>query len=371
MSFDKTTARRRFVFELTMLTDDDQALITALQVAPRASWADVGEALGVSGVTAARRWRRISSDGTAWVTAAPGMARRAEQCLAYVEIDCAPAKRTEVAARLAQDELVVTVEITTGSADILLTIAAADLTRLSHYLLDHLGSMENVLRTRVRISTKIYGEGSGWRLAELDDSALRVLERSQPDAVIRAETSETAEPVEMTADLRRIASLLTVDGRASYADLAAATGLSPTTVRRHVSTLLTTGIMRPRTDMAAELSGFPVQVYLWADAPVDGLPETARTLTGLRQVRLCATVSSAPSLVVSAWLRTVEEVHRFELTIVRRLPQVRTVDRLIVLRTVKRMGRLVDTQGRAVGVVPVNIWDDCREHHVPAAPALA
>ena len=32
--------------------------------------------------------------------------------------------------------------------------------------------------------------------------------------------------------------------------------------------------------------------------------------------------------------------------------------RLIVLRVVKRMGRLIDATGRSTGVVPINIWDD-------------
>jgi DNA-binding Lrp family transcriptional regulator len=339
-----------------VLSDDDRALIASLQVAPRASWTDIGQALGISGVTAARRWRRLTSDGTVWVTAAPGMVRSAQQCLAYVEIDCPPARRTEVAAQLAQRECVVTVEITTGTADILATVAAADLTTLSHYLLDDLGRMDDVLRTRVRIATKIYSEGSSWRLFELPPAALRILQRTRPDAELAGGLD--GESVAMNADERRIARLLTVNGRASYAELAAATGLSPTTVRRHVGRLLGARIMLPRTDMAAELSGTPVQVYLWADAPVDQLPASARALTQLRQVRLCATVSSASSMVLSAWLHTVEEVHRLELTIARKLPQLRIVDRLIVLRTVKRIGRLLDPQGRAVGVVPIAIWED-------------
>jgi DNA-binding Lrp family transcriptional regulator len=350
-----------------MLPDDDRALIGALQVAPRASWTDIGQALGISGVTAARRWKRLSSDGTAWVTAAPGMVRSAQQCLAYVEIDCSPARRTEVAAQLAQRECVVTVEITTGTADILATVAAADLTTLSHYLLDDLGRMDDVLRTRVRIATKIYSEGSGWRLVQLPAKALRILQRARPE--IETTGRHDGEPMAMNADERRIARLLTVDGRASYAELAAATGLSATTVRRHVGRLLGARILLPRTDMAAELSGTPVQVYLWADAPVDQLPASARALTQLPQVRLCATVSSAPSMVLSAWLHTVEEVHRLELTIARQLPQLRIVDRLIVLRTVKRIGRLVDAQGRAVGVVPIAIWEDSPAD--VSAPAVA
>lgn len=351
------------LIDSTILSDDDRYLIAALQASPRAPWADLGEVLSISAVTAARRWERISSSGVAWVTAAPGMARRAEQCLAYVEVDCLPSERIAVAAELARHQLVVTVEITTGTADILLTIAAADLVTLSHYLLDHLGGMAGVTRTRARVATKIYTEGSGWRLVELSDEAQRTLDRSKPRCDDDAGADEL---VVMNADVKQLAGLLSVNGRASYAELATAAGISPTTVRRHVGRLLRGGILLPRTDLAAELSGSPVQIYLWADAPVENLPATARTIAQLRQVRLCATVSSAPSLVLCAWLHTVEEVHRLELAIAKRLPQVRIVDRLVVLRTVKRMGRLVDTQGRAVGVVPINIWDDTLDHPPPS-----
>jgi DNA-binding Lrp family transcriptional regulator len=336
-----------------MLSDDDKALIGALQVSPRAPWVRVGQALGISGVTAARHWDRISRAGMAWVTMAPGMVQRAEQCVAYVEIDCVPAKRTELAAELARHELVLTVELTTGSADILLTIAAVDLPTLSRYLLDDLSKTGEVLRSRARLATRIYTEASSWRITEFPDDVLTVLERSRPEAGVPVGDSA---PVRMTDEMRRIASLLTVDGRASYSDLAAMTGISPTSVRRHVSTLLSSGILLPRTDVATELSGFPVQVYLWADAGVENLPATARAITQLRQVRLCVTLASAPSMALCSWLQTVEEVHRLEGVIARRFPQVRIADRLVVLRTVKRMGRLVDTQGRAVGVIPINIW---------------
>ena len=347
--------------ESTIPNDEDKALITALQVVPRGPWSDIGEALGVSGVTAARRWERISASGVAWVTAAPGMARRAEQCVAYVEVDCLPGSRLAVADEIARHELVVTVEITTGTADLLLTIGAASLTTLAHYLLEHLGGMPGVLRTRARVATKIYAEGSSWRLVDLPEASLRLLERSR----VPVEDGRGEDDLVMSGDVKRLAGLLSADGRASYADLASATGLSPTTVRRHVGRLLGSGRLIPRTDLATELSGSPVQVYLWADAPVEGLPATAHTLAQLRQVRLCATVSSAPCMVVCAWLHTVEEVHRLELAIANRLPQVQIVDRLVVLRTVKRMGRLVDTEGRAVGVVPINIWDDTLAHPAP------
>jgi DNA-binding Lrp family transcriptional regulator len=339
--------------ESTMLSADEKALIGALQVSPRAPWISIGEALGISGVTVARRWERISATGIAWVTMAPGMVQWAEQCVAYVEIDCVPVRRAELAAELARHELVLTVEITTGSADILLTIAAANLPTLSRYLLDDLSRAGNILRTRARLATRIYTEASSWRITQFPDHVLRLLRRSWPEP---GAASGNDAPVRMTSEVQRIASALTVDGRASYTDLAAATGVSPTSVRRHVISLLRSGILLPRADVATELSGFPVQVYLWADVAVESLPATASALTQLRQVRLCVTLASAPSMMLCAWLQTVEEVHRLELTIAKRFPRVQIADRLVVLRTVKRMGRLVDSQGRATGVVPINIW---------------
>jgi DNA-binding Lrp family transcriptional regulator len=155
---------------------------------------------------------------------------------------------------------------------------------------------------------------------------------------------------------------LAVDGRASYAELAELAGVSATSARRQVSRLLRSRVIIPRTDMSAATSGWPVQVYLWANAPVDVLAESARALSRFRQARWCATVTAGPSLVLGAWLRTVEEVHRLELAIAAKLPRVEIIDRLIVLRTVKRMGRLLDNSGRATGVIPINIWDDLLEH---------
>jgi hypothetical protein len=73
-------------------------------------------------------------------------------------------------------------------------------------------------------------------------------------------------------------------------------------------------------------------------------------------------VTGGPNLTFCAWLRTIEEVHRLEMAIAARLPHVEIVDRLIVLRTIKRMGRLIDEQGRAVDVVPIDMWDDSLPH---------
>jgi hypothetical protein len=61
---------------------------------------------------------------------------------------------------------------------------------------------------------------------------------------------------------------------------------------------------------------------------------------------------------VSAWLHDVDSLHRLETILVKAVPDLTVVDRLITLRTVKRMGRLLDEEGRAIGAVPMDIWTD-------------
>lgn len=335
---------------------DNMLLLDALQLAPRASWSRIGEVLGITAVTAAKRWARLREGGIAWVTAAPAMAVRTAQCLAYVEITCHPEHRYTVANAIAQHRLAVSVELTTGGADILVSVAAADFQTMSHYLLAHLDQVEHVLSSRARIATRIYGEGSSWRLRELPAAATRALERLS--AACTTTGRATGGPLRVTDGMRTMLVRLSVDGRASITDIAESSGLNPTTARRRLVEVLNSGIVMVRTDVASRAVGWPVQVYFAANAPVGMLNETAQALSRFRESRLTATVTGGPNLTFCAWLRTIEEVHRLEMAIAARLPHVEIVDRLIVLRTIKRMGRLIDEQGRAVGVVPIDMWDD-------------
>jgi DNA-binding Lrp family transcriptional regulator len=343
-----------------MLTHDDMALIDALQVAPRAPWAAVGSVLGISAVTAAKRWNALTDEGAAWVTAAPGMAHQNAQCLAYVEITCRPEHRLAVANAIAQHTAALTVELTMGGADLLVTVAAADLQTLSHYLLFHLDQVDHLLSTRTRIATRLYGEGSMWRLRVLDAESVAQLERVRQQQIV-AESER--EPLPVLSDAAKVMlTHLAGDGRMSLVDLAAVADISISTARRHISRLLQSGMIILRTDVNAIAVGWPVQIYLWAEVPVDKLSETATALSHFRSARLTATVASGTNLVLCCWLRSVEEVHLLEQTIAVRLPHVRVMDRLVVSRQVKRMGRMLDENGNAVGTVPINLWDDLLPH---------
>jgi DNA-binding Lrp family transcriptional regulator len=338
-----------------MISDDDAWLIDALQISPRAPWATLSKHLDVSSVTVAKRWQRLAEEGLAWVTVAPGMATRRPQCFAYVEVTCRPSMRLAVAGTLALHPMAVTVELVTGSADLLVTVCAADLPTLSHYVLEHLSAVEGVVGTRVRIATRLYHEGSAWRLGVLPAATAAALE---PPGASPSESAAPDPLASMPDQAKAIMTQLAIDGRTSYAELAERADTSPTTARRCVSDLLRSGILILRTDVSAPDAGWPVETYVWANAPIGSLRDTARRLSQMRQARLTATVAAGPVIALSTWLRTVEELHRLELTFAEQLPQLQVVDRLVVLRVVKRMGRLINEGGRSTGVIPINIWDD-------------
>lgn len=343
-----------------MLSLDEMALVDALQIAPRAPWATLGSVLGISAVTAAKRWNALVEEGLAWVTAAPGMAHHNAQCMAYVEITCRAEHRLATANAIAQHTAALTVELTMGNADLLVTVAASDLPTLSHYLLYHLDQVDHILSTRTRIATRFYGEGSMWRLRVLDDDSVTRLEQAG-QLQVAADPDRPPMPVLSGAE-KVMLTHLAADGRMSVVELAALADISISTARRHMSRLLESEMIILRADVNAMAVGWPVQIYLWVEVPVDRLSETATTLSHLRTTRLTATVASGANLVLGCWLRSIEDVHRLEQTIAVRLPHARVVDRLVVLRQVKRMGRLLDEKGNAVGVVPVNLWDDLLPH---------
>ena len=325
------------------LDEDDLALVEALQRDTRAPWTSVADVVGTNAVTASRRWERLRSTGAAWITGTPGPGSHHPQALAYVDVTCTPSEQTRVAQELAGDAHALSVDITAGGRDLLLTVAAVDLPTLGRYLLERLDRVPGVTGTRARIATRLYAEGSTWRLGVLPSTG-------------NGGGMPAIRPAVLDEVDRELMSALGEDGRASYAALAQLTGISQPTARRRVDRLIGSGAVLLRTDVAAPLAGLPVMVVLSADAPASRLDDVAARLGRLRQVRLSATLAGTPSMLVTAWLSSLEEVHRFEQELVHHVSEVDVVDRLVVLRSVKRMGRLLDLAGRAVGTVRMDVW---------------
>ncbi|WP_405138713.1 AsnC family transcriptional regulator [Nocardia sp. NBC_01388] len=150
------------------------------------------------------------------------------------------------------------------------------------------------------------------------------------------------------------------DGRTPLAELASETGLSISTIRRRLDRMITGGQLVLRCDLALSLSlsSWPVGMWLWARAD----PNDRATVEALLRVpgaRVCMRVSGGePNLAVGFSLPTIHEVLVIESRLSTEVPRLTILGTSIVLRFIKRMGRVLDSAGRSAETVPMAIWTD-------------
>ncbi|WP_308311003.1 Lrp/AsnC family transcriptional regulator [Streptomyces sp. GbtcB6] len=338
-----------------LLSEDELALVNALQLSPRASWTELGRALGVDPVTVARRFHRLSAQGTAWVGFSPGPRLLEQICVAYVVIDCAPGSTARVAGALGAHPHMVTIERTASGHDILATVATRDLPALSRYTLDLLPHLPGITAVRSRIVTHMFTEGGRWRIAALAPAQRARLTAPPPARTTAAAARRTAQR-QLTAFDRALAVRLAHDGRAPYQTLARDLDVSLSTAKRRVEALTRHGLLRFRCDFARPLGGWPVAVTFWARVPPADLPEVGQSLIRLPETRNCAAISGPQNLILQASLHSVSDILRLETHLATTHPTLDIADRVVTLRQDKLLGRLLDEHGRSVGVVPADLW---------------
>ncbi|XVU26494.1 Lrp/AsnC family transcriptional regulator [Actinoplanes sp. CA-054009] len=332
------------------LSELDYQLVTALQVAPRADWQRIGAALGVDGSTAARRWNRLHRSGHAWISCFPAQLAVSTIVLAFIEIDCVAGRLHEVSAEVAQDPHVMTLEHVTGPRDLLVTAFFADHVQLGRYLGFRLGTLPGIASTRTQLAVTVHTEGSRWRLDRLGEGG----DQLQPRPA--AQTPSVVRPV--SADDLRLIQVLAEDPRRPAARIAELVGMNATTVRRRLDRLDAAKMIVYRCEIARYASGWPISVSLWGSVP---LAETARVvaqLSGMRETRLCATLSGTANLLLVVWLRSVPEIAAFEARLVARVPELTVIDRAVALWVMKLGGHLLDPHGRNLRPVPLDYWAD-------------
>lgn len=326
------------------LDEQDLALINALQISPRIGWAEAARVLGSTPNTLAARWRRLREEGLAWVTAHPDASRNL--VVAFVEVDCSPGARTAVVRALCQDPRAVTIEESARGRDLLLTVITPDLPALTAFVLDDLPRVEGVQRHRTYLAKEVHQQGSDWRLDALDRQQLAALElaarRARPEAYV--EPPPGAWP---------LIEGLAADGRRTAADLARITGRNPATVRRQLARLLASQVLSFRCEVAQVQSHWPICCTWLARVPALEHERTVAALRTLPELRLCVSTTGDTNMMFIVWTRSLADLLRLERLLGDRLPWLNLVDSAVSLRSAKRMGWLLDANGRTTGEVVV------------------
>ena len=330
------------------LSEDDLALIQVLQVHPRLGWADAAKVLGVHATTLAARWERLRSSGAAWVTA--HLAGNPQQMLlAFVAVDCEMNQRDAVTAQLAALPEIVTVEEAASNRDLMLTVITRSLEEFSTNVVARMKSIEGLTKYQTALCTRLHTSADEWRLNILDKAqlaTLRTLGQGAEGAGRHAAAAGDLPPSHLA-----LLPYLARDGRATAADIARELGRHPATVQRQLNRVLASGILLFRCELAQRYSSFPVTCQWFANVPAGRHEEAAAAFRTISNVRLSASTTGPTNFVIIMWLQSLADVMTAELALQQKVPGIELVESVVMLRTVKRVGWMLNEDTTASGAV--------------------
>ena len=326
---------------------EDLQLIHALQLAPRAPWAALGEVLGRHPTRLAAAWQRLTDSGAAWVMGheQPDPGR---SLTAFVELTLAPGSFATAIPWLCRLPQVASVEEGVLDADVRLTILTDTYEHFATDLLATLRADSRVVRIRSAIATRAFATGTVWRLDVLEPTQERALMALGPAAgIATGAPSGRGTPrgfTELMTVLRR-------DGRAPVSELAEAMGVHPATASRRLQQALQERLIAYRADMALYDSGHPVLCQWYVRVPPQRMEAVYAFLTNYRTLRLCMAVTGDANMTFTLWLRHAGEVHQLEQALLDQVPETLLLHTDVGIRMHKRMGHMIGADSRATGEV--------------------
>lgn len=311
----------------------DHCILHALRIDGRAPFSRIAEVLDVSTQTVARRYRRLSSEmalrvvgvvnpqrssGEKWIlrlTASPNTAERVAQSLARRD-------DTTWVRRMSGGNEICFVTVTNSAAHHKLLFheipRATSITEVSAHRLMH----------------AYLGGPTAWQghTTALTSEQQEQLRR----ACDSAEGADDHEPLtSLTQTDWQLLATLQRDGRISYTDLAAKTGLSTSTVTRRLAALQAGGILTFDVEIGAEVYGITTQALLWMSVAPAHLDQVARTLIQHKELAFLASTTGPTNLVALVLCRTPTELHDYLAQGLSALDSIRMLETSPVQKTLK------------------------------------
>jgi DNA-binding Lrp family transcriptional regulator len=319
------------------LDDVERGLLQALQVDGRVPFLLVGELLGVSDQTVARRYARLRAvHGVRVIGALWPEAVGQQQWL--VRVRCAPEAAAGLARALARQDDTSWVRVASGGAEIVcMARMATDATAEDHPVLSRLPRTPRVTGVSAHCVLHVFFGGRDSLLSKIEPLSAEQLVRLRPPAV-----GPTCEPVELSAGDHRLFAALRHDGRAGYRQLASATGWSQTTVRRRLAELCRAGVLYFDVDIDHTLLGLRTPAGLWLSVEPAQLVAAGEALARHPQVGFAAATTGTDNLYAGVVCANPRALYEYLTGPIAALPGLRSVETAPVMRIFKQSSPLVD-----------------------------
>lgn len=327
----------------------DRQLITALQVDGRASFRRIGEVLGVSDQTIARRYTRLWANGQVRVLGLTEPHRLGEVSWT-VRARTTPDAAVPIAEALARRSDTSWVSITSGGTEIACATRARDAQDADTLLLEKLPRTQRIVDVSAHALLHVfYGYAASPLLKAglLTDDQLHAL----ADGVPAPPDDDPGEDPVVLDDLdRALLELLRSDGRIGLDDLAASVRAPASTVRRRVHALRERGVLYFDVDYEDGADRPGATTLMWLTVAPRRVPEVGQALARHPQVAFAAATTGRTNLYASLVPTDAASLYRYVTGPIAELPGVREVETAPVIRTVKRAGTIVPAKRPATRV---------------------
>lgn len=307
----------------------DRQLVHALQLDGRASFARIAEVLGVSDQTVARRYTRLRGTGHLHVLGLTNPAALG-QTQWLIRVRCTPGEAASVAEALARRDDTAWVTLTSGGTEIT-CVTRTDASQDDDSLL-----LQRLPRTRAVLAVQAFGilhTFFGGALSLV--SKTEVLNSAQIAALRRPSFAFGTRPTPLDDADRAMLAVLERDGRASASDLASASGLSPSSVRRRLDQLVDAGILYFDVHYDARMFGLTTNATLWLSVAPSRLEATGLALAKHPEVAYSCATTGPTNLYAVVITTDIRALYRYLTTRIATLDAVRQVETLLELRRVK------------------------------------
>jgi DNA-binding Lrp family transcriptional regulator len=313
----------------------DRGVIHAILIDARASFNRIGEVMGVSDQTVARRYRKLRAAKVAQVVGL-SVPWRVGELRWYVRLRCAPDVAVSVASALAARPDAYWVRMLSGGTEIDCVVQGRGHHEPGNLLLQKLPRTPRVLDVSAHSVLNVYQSDTEEHLAIVGSNLT-----DEQAAALRPYTAPTDEVITLDEGDKRMLAVLERDGRAGYAEIAAATGWSESTAKRRLDYLREVGAIYFDLDMDMCALGFPVEARVWMSVPPYQLKEVGEAMARHPEVVFVAATTGARNLMASIACRTIRDFYTYLTESLGAIHAVQNLETAPVIRTIKRHATLV------------------------------
>ena len=321
----------------------DLQIVRALQLNPRVSFSRMGEVLGVAEQTVARRYRRMARSGVLRVVGAVDPAALGLTDW-IVRLRCRPDGADALAAALGRREDVSWLHVSSGGSELQFSLRSRSDAAREDLLLRLPRSAPVLDVAPLMVLRRFLGGRDGGWIATDSLTAEQLAQLAAPPAAGPRELGA------LTPADHRLLDALLVDGRASVATLATASGLSAGRTARRLAALEAAEILYFDIDVSLDAMGAHSRATVWAVVAPRHLETAGRELATHPEVPFCVALTGPHNLSMAVMAATHHDLYEYVSTRFAQVEGVMTAEVSPTLRQVKQAGAMV-AAGRLSPVV--------------------